>query len=257
MSGDLKGKVAIVMGASTANGMGEATARRLASEGATVVVSGLGRAHLDKLAEELGGSAFEADITKEADVKALVQHTIDKYGALHIGVNLAGVCDRCDIKDITEEHLLKMTKINYFGPVWFIKSLAEKIVDDGAIVTISSLAAWDTLSGVTAYAAAKRAADRFVQAAAVEYRAKRLKINAIIPSTNDTGMLRKGLEEYNYSFDEFIKPYVALTPLGRLSRPQDIAAMAYMMVRDEFFETGQVWHCSGGNSLLGLPRMLA
>ena len=150
-----------------------------------------------------------------------------------------------------------MTKINYFGPVWFIKNVAEKIVDGGAIVTISSFSAWDTLSGITAYAAAKRAADRFVQAAAIEYRHKRLRINAIIPSTNDTNMLRKGIAEYGYDFDVFTKPFIELTPLGRLSRPSDIAGMVYMMMRDEFFETGQIWHYSGGNSLLGHPRTLA
>lgn len=257
MGGDLAGKVAIVMGASTPGGMGEATARRLAREGAKVVVSGLGRDHLETLAAELGGAAMETDITKEAEVKALVQYTVDTYGGLHLAANLAGLSDRCAIKDFTEEHLLKMTKINYFGPVYFIKNVAEKIVDYGAIVTISSLSAWDTLSGITAYASAKRATDRFVQAAAVEYRAQRLRINAIIPSTNDTNMLRKGLAEYNYDFDTFTKPFIDLTPLGRLTKPDDIAGMVYIMMRDEFFETGQIWHYSGGNSLLGHPRTLA
>jgi NAD(P)-dependent dehydrogenase (short-subunit alcohol dehydrogenase family) len=257
MGGDLAGKVAVVMGASTAGGMGEATARRLANEGAKVVVSGLGKAHLDTLAAEIDGVALETDITKEEQVKALFQFAIETFGGLHIAVNLAGVADRCPIDSITEEHLLKMTKINYFGPVWFIKNAAEKIVDDGAIVTISSLSAWDTQSNITAYACAKRAADRFVQAAAVEYRAKRLRINAIIPSTNDTNMLRKGIKDFNFDFDTFIKPFIELTPLGRISRPQDIAGMVYVMVRDEFFETGQIWNYSGGNSLLGHPRSLA
>lgn len=257
MGGDLVGKVAIVMGASTPGGMGEATARRLAREGARVVVSGLGREHLEVLAKEIDGVAFEADITKQDEVKALVQLAVDKFGGLHIAANLAGLADRCSIKEMNEEHLLKMTKINYFGPVFFIKAVAEKIVDYGAIVTISSLSAYDTLSGITAYASAKRAADRFVQAAAVEYRSQRLRINAIIPSTNDTSMLRKGIDQYGYDFDEFTKPFIEMTPLGRLSRPEDIAGMVYVMLRDEFFETGQIWNYSGGNSLLGHPRSLA
>jgi NAD(P)-dependent dehydrogenase (short-subunit alcohol dehydrogenase family) len=255
--GEFSGKVAIVMGASTAGGMGDATARRLAGEGAKVVVSGLGKIHLDSLAADIGGSAFEADITDEAQVEALVDYTIATHGGLDIAANLAGLCDRCSIRDITEEHLLKMTKINYFGTVWFVKQVAERIVDYGAIVTISSLSAHDPLSGITAYAAAKRAADRFVQAAALEYRDKRLRINAIIPSTNDTNMLRKGIEEYGYDFDTFTKPFIELTPLGRLSKPEDIAGMVFMMMRDEFFETGQIWNYSGGNSLLGHPRTLA
>jgi NAD(P)-dependent dehydrogenase (short-subunit alcohol dehydrogenase family) len=255
--GELAGKSAIVMGASTAGGMGEATAQRLAAEGARVVVSGLGRAQLEELAGTISGAAFEADITDEEQVKSLVQYAIDRHGGLDLAVNLAGLADRCMIKDMNEAHLLKMTKINFFGPVYFIKNVADRMIDGGAIVTISSMSAWDTLSGITAYACAKRAADRFVQAAAVEYRAKRLRINAIIPSTNDTNMLRKGIEEYGQDFESFAKSFINLTPLGRLTKPQDIAAMVFMMMRDEFFETGQIWHYSGGNSLLGHPRSLA
>jgi NAD(P)-dependent dehydrogenase (short-subunit alcohol dehydrogenase family) len=254
---ELKGKVAIVMGASTAGGLGEATARRLAKEGATVVVSGLGAEHLDKLARELGGSAFEADITDRDQVRALVNHAISTNGSVHIGVNLAGSSDRMAIADMTEEHLLKMTKINYFGSVWFVQQVAERIVDGGAIVCTSSFAAYDPVSGLTGYATAKRAADRFIQAAAVEYRHKRLRINSIIPSTIDTRILRKAMSEYGLEFDSFAKTVIDVTPLGRLARPEDIASMILMMVRDEYFETGQNLHCSGGNSLLGHPRSLA
>jgi NAD(P)-dependent dehydrogenase (short-subunit alcohol dehydrogenase family) len=254
---ELKNKIAIVMGASTAGGLGEATARRLAKEGATVVVSGLGAEHLDKLAGELEGSAFEADITDRDQVRALVDHAISTYGSVHIGVNLAGFSDRMAISDMTEEHLLKMTKINYFGSVWFVQQVAERIVDDGAIVCTSSSSAYDPVSGLTGYASAKRAADRFIQAAAVEYRQKRLRINSIIPSTIDTSILRKAMREYGLEFDSFAKAVIAVTPLGRLARPEDIASMIFMMVRDEFFETGQNLHCSGGNSLLGHPRTLA
>lgn len=255
--GELTGKVAIVIGASTAGGMGEATARRLVGEGATVVVSGLGLPFLEALADEIGGSAIETDITDRAQVRELIDRTVERHGGLHLAANLVGLSDRKPIVEIDEAHLLKMTSINYFGTVWFVQAVADRIADGGAIVSISSLSAWDTLSGITAYASAKRAGDRFVQAAAVEYRAKRLRINTIIPSTNDTPMLRKGIAEYGYDFEDFVKPFVELTPLGRVSRPEDIAAMVFMMMRDEFFETGQNWHCSGGNSLLGHPRALA
>lgn len=254
--GEFNGKVAIVMGASTEGGMGQATARRLAAEGAKVVVSGIGAESLDKLAGEIGGSALEADITDRGAVRSLVDHAISTYGGLHIAANLAGLADRCPVAEIDEAHLLKMTKVNYFGTVWFVQAVAEKIVDGGAIVSISSLSAYDHSGGIAAYASGKRAADRFVQAAAVEYRARRLRINTIIPSTNDTNMLRKGIAQYGYDFDEFVKPFIDQTPLGRLSRPEDIAAMVHMMLRDEFFETGQCWPCTGGNALLGHPRGL-
>ena len=126
----------------------------------------------------------------------------------------------------------------------------------GAIVTTSTLSAYDAMPGIAAYASTKRAADRFVQAAAVEYAPKRLRINTIIPSINDTNMLRKGVQEYGYAFDDFVQPYIPLTPLGRISHPDDIAAMVCMLLSDEYFDTGQLIHCSGGNSLLGQPRLV-
>jgi NAD(P)-dependent dehydrogenase (short-subunit alcohol dehydrogenase family) len=151
--GDLNDKVAIVLGASTAGGMGEAIARRLKSEGATLVVSGLGEAPLRALAKELGGSACEADITQEAQIKKLVEFARQTYGRLDIAVNVAGVAPRVPFKDFTEEHLMFMAKMHFIGPAMFIKHVAEDIVIGGAIVNISSLSAYDPLSGIVGYAA--------------------------------------------------------------------------------------------------------
>jgi len=250
-----KGKVAIVMGASSAGGMGEATARRLVKEGCHVVISGRSRDSLQAIADEIGCQAFAADITCQAEVHSLVDFTIERFGALHLGVNHVGQADRTAVSEVTEAHLMKMTQINFFGTVWFIQSLAERMEQGGAIVTTSTLSAYDAMPGIAAYASTKRAADRFVQAAAVEYAHKRLRINAIIPSINDTNMLRKGVQEYGYEFDDFVEPYIPLTPLGRISHPNDIAAMVCMLLSDEYFDTGQLIHCSGGNSLLGQPRL--
>jgi NAD(P)-dependent dehydrogenase (short-subunit alcohol dehydrogenase family) len=254
---ELNQKVAIVLGASTPGGMGEAVARRLHKEGATVVVSGLGASHLMELAAELGGSALEADITDQAQLAGLVAHTLRTHGRLDIAVNVAGVAPRVPFKDFTEEHLMFMAKMHFIGPAMFIKHVAEAIADDGAIVNISSLSAYDPLSGIVGYAASKRAGDRVVQGAALEYRHKRLRINGIIPSLVPTDLSRQGIRDYGADPEAFEKSFVDLTPLGRITRPQDIAAMAFMLVRDEFFETGQIFHYSGGNSLLGHPRYLA
>jgi 3-oxoacyl-[acyl-carrier protein] reductase len=255
--GDLNGKVAIVLGASTSGGMGEAIARRLKAEGATVVVSGLGAAHLEKLAQELGGSALEADITKESQIKALVSHTLTQHQRLDIAINVAGVAPRVPFKEFTEEHLIFMARMHFIGPALFIKNVAEPIVEGGAIVNISSLSAYDPLSGIVGYAASKLAGDRVVQGAALEYRSKRLRINGIIPSLVPTALSRQGMRNFGADPEAFERSFVELTPLGRITRPEDIAAFAYVLVRDEFFETGQIFNYSGGNALLGHPRFLA
>jgi len=254
MGGDLSGKVAIVLGASTADGMGQAIARRLADEGAKVVISGRNEEGLRKISGEIDGSFCVADITQEAQIAHLVEHTTSTFGALHIAVNAAGVSGRVRFKDLTEEHLLAMAKMHFVGPALFIKHVAEAIAEGGAIVNISTLAAYDTMLGISAYAASKRAGDRMVQAAAVEYRAKRLRINSVIPSLVPTPLSRRGISEFGMDPVEFEQTYADLTPLGRVARPEDIASYVYTLVRDEFFETGQLLHCSGGNSLLGTPR---
>ena len=255
--GDLNGKVAIVLGASTSGGMGEAIARRLKAEGATVVVSGLGAAHLEKLSRELGGSALEADITQESQIKGLVSHTLTQHKRLDIAINVAGVAPRVPFKEFTEEHLVFMARMHFIGPALFIKNVAEPIVEAGAIVNISSLSAYDPLSGIVGYAASKLAGDRVVQGAALEYRSKRLRINGIIPSLVPTALSRQGMRNFGADPEAFERSFVELTPLGRITRPEDIAAFAYVLVRDEFFETGQIFNYSGGNALLGHPRFLA
>jgi NAD(P)-dependent dehydrogenase (short-subunit alcohol dehydrogenase family) len=257
MGGDLNGKVAIVLGATTADGMGQAIARRLAAEGAKVVVSGRSEEGLRNVSSEIGGAYHVADITQEADIASLVRYTTDTFGGLHIAVNAVGVSGRVPFRELTEEHLLAMAKLHFVGPALFIKHVAEAIVDDGAIVNISSLSAYDPIVGISAYAASKRAGDRMVEAAAVEYRAKRLRINAVIPSLVPTPLSRLGISEFGMDPVAFEQTYADLTPLGRVARPEDIAAFVYMLVRDEFFETGQLLHCSGGNSLLGTPRYFA
>jgi NAD(P)-dependent dehydrogenase (short-subunit alcohol dehydrogenase family) len=150
-----------------------------------------------------------------------------------------------------------MAKMHFIGPAMFIKHVAEAIVDGGAMVNISSLSAYDPLSGIVGYAASKLAGDRVVQGAALEYRHKRLRINGIIPSLVPTELSRQGIRNFGQDPDAFEKSFVDLTPLGRVTRPADIAAFAYLLVRDEFFETGQIFNYSGGNSLLGHPRFLA
>jgi NAD(P)-dependent dehydrogenase (short-subunit alcohol dehydrogenase family) len=255
--GDLNGKVAIVLGASTTGGMGEAIARRLKAEGAKLIVSGLGTAPLENIARDLGAVACEADITHAQQIEHLVSVAKETHGRLDIAINVAGVAPRVPFKDFTEEHLMFMARMHFIGPAMFIKHVAEVIVDGGAIVNISSLSAYDPLSGIIGYAASKRAGDRVVQGAALEYRHKRLRINGIIPSLVPTELSRQGMRDYGHDPEAFEKSFVDLTPLGRISRPEDIAAFAYMLVRDEFFETGQIWNYSGGNSLLGHPRFLA
>ena len=156
---NLEDQMTLVMGASTPGGMGPATARRLKSEGAKVIVSRLGEDSLKVLVQEIGGLAFEADIrSKQANVE-LAGFTLEHCGRIDLAVNHAGLTISNLIADETEEHLLLMTEVNYFGTVWFIRAVADAMKEGGAIVTTSSLNAYDVSTGACAYACAKAAAE--------------------------------------------------------------------------------------------------
>ena len=254
---ELHGKVAIVLGASTPGGMGEAIVRRLAREGATVVVSARSRERIAVLAADVGGSALAADITDERQIAALVAHALNQHGRLDIAVNAVGVTARARIAEMTPELLLQMAALHFVGPALFIKHVAEVLPEWAPIVNISSLSVYDTMSNFLAYSASKAAGDRLIRGAAVEYRHKRLRINGLVPSMVLSHMSRHGSAELGIDVGNMERDFVRLTPLGRLATPDDIAAMVFAMVRDEYFESGQIVHCSGGNSLMGHPRYLA
>jgi NAD(P)-dependent dehydrogenase (short-subunit alcohol dehydrogenase family) len=255
--GELQNKVAIVLGASTPGGMGEAVARRFAREGAKVVVAARKLDDVKQIAQQIGGLGVHADITRHEQIKDLVDVAVSEYGRLDIVVNVVGQAPRVAFREFSEEHLIEMSRLHFVGPAMLIKYVAEAMVPGGAIVNVSSLSAYDPLSGIVGYAASKRAGDRIVQGAAIEYRDKRLRINGLVPSLVLTELSRQGMRNYGADPEAFEKSFVDLTPLGRTATVEDIAACALMLVRDEYFETGQIVFCTGGNALLGQPRFLA
>src|SRR5882757_7757259 len=110
-NGELHGKVAIVLGASTPGGMGEAVARRLRKEGAKIVVAARNGQQVEALARELDGSACVADITRAEQLEALVAHAMERHGRLDIAVNVVGQAPRVPMQDFSEEHLLQMARL--------------------------------------------------------------------------------------------------------------------------------------------------
>lgn len=250
---EFAGKNVLVVGASTEGGMGEAVARKFAAAGAQVTVSGLGKEPLARLAAAIGGRAMECDFTDEAQIKALVSFAA-KNSPLDIAVNASGLSVRTPLREVSQPHLLQMAHIHFIGPALFIRYVAENMVDDGAIINFSSLSAFDPLPGYGGYASSKAGGDRIVKAAAVEYAAKRLRINGIVPSLVPSPMSIGAMAAQGLDMEKFAQGFADLTPLGRVARPDDIANMVAMMASDSYFETGQIVFCTGGNALLGHPR---
>lgn len=247
--GFLRDKVAIVLGASARGNIGEATARHLIDQGATVVVAARSEGPLKAVAEALGATPRVCDIADEDSVEALKNFTLDRFGRLDIGVNTAGVAVSGDFQTTSLDDLRTAFDVHLCGTFLFFKYLSQAMKEGGSLVTLSSATAFTYTPAYVAYQATKCAADNLVRTAAVEFGPLGIRVNSVVRSfTDDTPMTRDyqkmpGLNEL------FLKEI----PLGRLNTVKDVAHAITWLCHDDSYVTGQAIHVSGGNHLLRLP----
>ncbi len=195
MNGPLAGHVGIVIGATS--GIGAATARRLAADGAAVVLAGRRRAEGAALAAELGpGASFiEVDVTRDADVAAVVAHAVARHGRVDSLVNCAGATGMAGpVTDEDPDELARMTALHAGGVLSGIRHVAPVMVaqGSGSIVSIASVAG--RLGGWTgaAYAASKAAVLQLTRSAAVDLGEHGVRVNCVSPGPVLTGVFGKG-----------------------------------------------------------------
>lgn len=248
--GRLQSKTALILGASSSGGLGEAIARRFSKEGARVVVSGRRIEPLEKLASEIDGVAIACDITSEPSIVALVEGAQKRFGRLDIAVNAAGDYAPAAVGALDYDGLLRETEVHYLGPVMFIKHCANAMAKSGggSIMTLSSLTVELTGAGLAAYAGAKAGVDKVVRIAAVEYGPQKVRINSLAPGLVKTPMTARLFES-----PTLIKAMTHETPLGALCTPEEVAAGALWLADDECAMTGDVLRVSGGGHLRRLP----
>jgi NAD(P)-dependent dehydrogenase (short-subunit alcohol dehydrogenase family) len=246
---DLKGKVAVVLGASAEGGTGWAVAEALAANGADVVVAARSFAHLQRLADKIGGTAVRCDAGSEADIKALAKAALDKYGRLDIAVNSAGQPVMSLVADITQEMLDTSARVNFFGPTFFIKYMAEAIGSNGSIVFISSMSSTHLCFPHGPYAAAKAASDLIVRYAAAEFGPRNIRVNSILPGPIKSDMAKEAFEDpaFEAAFEREI-------PLGRVGYPEDFAN-AVLWLAGPSYVTGLNLQVNGGNHLTRFPTL--
>ncbi len=243
----LQGKVAIVTGG--ASGIGRATARRFASEGAAVSVADIndtgGKQVAETIVAEGGKASFvHADVTRQADASALVQQTLAQFGRLDILVNNAGGASGDSLEEIDEAtwdwNFDLVLKSVYFCSRAAIPRLLEG--QGGCIVNISSVNGL-TAIGQDAYSAAKAAVVSLTQNIAVRYGPRGLRANVICPGTVQTEAWRRTAERSPDVFQRVARLY----PLRRVGRPEDIANAALFLASDEAaFVNGAVLVVDGG-----------
>ena len=246
----LANKVAIVTGA--ASGFGEGIATRFAAEGAKVVVNDVNALRGERVVRDIvaaGGEAcfFVGDVSKDADVAAMVQCALNTFGDLDIVVNNAGTTHRNQpMLEVAEEEFDRIYRIN-------VKSLfltARHAVPhfrkkkSGVFVTIASTAGVRPRPGLTWYNGSKGAAIVTSRSMAVELAPHGIRVNVINPVAGETGMLA---EFMGGDTPELRAKFVATIPLGRLSQPADIATAAVFFASDEAaFITGACLEVDGG-----------
>lgn len=251
--GRLTGKSAVVLGASSKKGIGEAIARIFASEGAKVTVSGRNQSALTTLAKDIGGSACVCDIAIEHQIEALFDHAASTFGGVDIAVNAAGVNMPGAIEGLTRDSLQTLCDIQFIGPALFIKQAAAAIEKNtlksgGSIISLSSVTAELTGGGLGAYAATKAAVDKLVKVAAVEYGARNIRVNSISPGVTSTPMT-----EQIFDTPSMVSAFEKETPIGRLATPENVAFAALYLADDRCIATGDNIRVSGGIHLRRLP----
>jgi 3alpha(or 20beta)-hydroxysteroid dehydrogenase len=228
MMGRLDGKVALVTGG--ARGQGAAEARLFAAEGARVVISDVLTDEGAALAEELGGDALfvRHDVSSEEEWEAAIASTLERFGALHVLVNNAGIAHSATIAQHTVAAYERLVAVNQIGVFLGIRSAIAPMTEagGGSIVNISSGAGLRATKYLIGYAATKYAVTGMTAAAALELARVGIRVNSIHPGVIDTPMLGANPAETTTAM-------VRGTPLRRLGAPEEIARVALFLASDE------------------------
>lgn len=247
----LAGKVAIVTGAG--GGFGEAIAKLFAAQGARVAVLDIRLDAAERVATDIGGDAFAvaADVGERQQVDAAIAAVADRFGAPDIVVNNAGWTHRNQpMLDIDEETFDKVYRINVKSIYLMTQATVPLMRKNGggSIINIGSVAGIRPRPGLTWYNGTKGAVNILTQSMAVELAPDDIRVNAICPVLGETGLLEAfmGVEDTPANRARFI----ATIPMGRLSRPDDIAhAALYLASPVAAFLTGVLLPVDGGRTI--------
>lgn len=247
------GKVAFVTGA--ASGIGRATSLAFAREGASVVVADVsepGSQETVRLVEELGGRALavRCDVTSSADIKAGLAKTIETFGRLDFAFNNAGIEPKnaAPTADYDEEEWNRILDINLRGVFLCMKHEIPLILKQGggAIVNTSSGAGVIGIKGSPAYTAAKHGLLGLTKAAALDYAAQNIRINAVCPGYIETPMM----ERFTGGTREGRAKVIGEEPIGRMGKPEEIAAAVVWLCSDAAaFMIGHAMVIDGGQTI--------
>jgi NAD(P)-dependent dehydrogenase (short-subunit alcohol dehydrogenase family) len=248
--GRVDGKSVVLTGG--ASGIGRASARMLAAEGAAVVIGDVDEAAAAVAAEinDSGGRATFArtDVRSWSDVQHLVEAAVEEHGRLDAIVNNVGVAIGGSAGEMSEDDWNRVIDINLTG-VWRGMRYAipeMRKAGGGSIVNVSSVQSLVGFIGWAGYAASKGGINALTQQAAVEYAPDGIRVNAVIPGTILTGM-NEGILAEHPDPDGLMAEWTAMHPVGRIGQPEEVAtAVVYLASDESSFVTGMLLRVDGG-----------
>ena len=235
--GLLDGKSVLVT-AAAGTGIGFATAKRCAEEGARVVISDIHERRLRESAEQLGGAhAVLANVTSEDDVQRLVAETIEVCGRIDVLVNNAGLGGTAHLTEMTDEQWHKVLDVTLTGTMRMTRATLRHMCErgTGAIVNNSSVVAWRAQEGQAHYAAAKAGVLALTRCAAIEAAPHNVRVNAVAPSLAMHPNLAKVTTE------ELLGELTTREAFGRAAEPSEVANVIVFLASDlASYMTGEV-----------------
>jgi len=248
----LEGKTAIVTGA--AMGMGEATARLFAEAKANVVIVDFneekGKQVAESIAADTGAHTLfvKVDVSDSAEVKAMVEATVERFGRLDVAVNNAALTpDNGLASEFDEDYWDRLMAVDLKGAALCQKYELQQLIAQGAggsIINISSVSGFRPQPNNIAYVAAKHGVVGMTKVAAMENGQHNIRVNSVAPGAIDTPMLRGALEEFGLD-EESYAPQLSL--LNRFGQPREIAEATLWLASDaSSYVTGTVIHADAG-----------
>ena len=246
--GRLEGKVAVVTGANS--GIGLASAKRFAQEGARVFMTGRRQAELDRAVAEVGGAArgVQGDITSLTDLNRLYALVREEAGQLDVLLANAGGGEFAPLGEITEAHYDRTFDINVKGTLFTVQKALPLLRDGASVILTGSTAAVTGAPAFSVYSASKAAIRSFARGWILDLAPRRIRVNVLAPGATSTPGLH-GLAANEEQNRRFVSAMEAATPLGRMGRPDEIAAAALFLASDESsFVNGSELFVDGGSA---------